>query len=474
MKRIISLLLAVSLVLSLCLTPASAAYSTSAPAAGQVVTQRDPLNIRSAAKSSAKVVGSADKGSYLQIVGESGDWYKVRYTVGGKTGYAVKKYLKIVSTKTGTVTTKKDPLVIRSKPSTSGKNLGQIPKGQVVPYLSKSGSWYQVVCGKKVGYVAAQYFTVGNGSTPSAKTNITFSSLSNPGTITKGKGVHISGTIKSTNSKLSSVTAAIVNDSGKAVVKKSVNPNAYSYSIYDSALDYAMTFGSLNVGSYTLQYSAKTADGTSAASEKLKCNVVKNDSSPEPIVVSSTEFSKAVYSVAHAQKGNNYEKYASRGTPWCGYYAKYVLKNAYKKVGADYSDYVPANKLTGACGLATAYKSGKYGDYYSFSTWSYKSYSMKKTDNLDQCKPKVGDLIITETYGGLENGLDHIGVIIKVNSDGTFVTSEGNTGSGTTITRTVKEHTYKPRIYNGAQTWQRSDCSGGTCVVHVLCSVETP
>ena len=91
MKRMLSVLLITAIVLTFGLVPVSAAYSTSVPAAGQVVTQRDPLNIRSGAGTGYRIVGEAPKGTYLQIVGESGNFYKVVYTTSGKTGYAAKQ-----------------------------------------------------------------------------------------------------------------------------------------------------------------------------------------------------------------------------------------------------------------------------------------------------------------------------------------------------------------------------------------------
>lgn len=241
---------------------AANSYSTSSPAAAKVVTDRDPLNIRSGAGTNYKVVSQAKKGSYLQVIGSSGSFYKVVYNANGKTGYASKSYLDIVSTGTAKVTTATNPIVLRSKASTSGKNLDQIPKGSVVPTLGKTGNWYKVVYRNQLGFCSASYLTPINKTQSTKKTTITFSSISNPGTITKGNGVHISGTIKSSNSKLSSITASIRNSSGKSVVSKTVKPNAYSYSIYNSALDWAMTLGSLSTGSYTLRYDVKTADGT--------------------------------------------------------------------------------------------------------------------------------------------------------------------------------------------------------------------
>ena len=475
MKRMLSVLLITAIVLTFGLVPVSAAYSTSVPAAGQVVTQRDPLNIRSGAGTGYRIVGEAPKGTYLQIVGESGNFYKVVYTTSGKTGYAAKQYLKIVSTGTGTIATLRDPLVLRGSPSTSGSNLAQIPKGKVVPLLGKSsdGKWLKVVYGNKIGWCAASYISVAGSTTSTAKkTTITFSSISNPGTITQGNGVHISGTITSTNSKLTSVTASIVNASGKTVVSKSVNPNAYSFSIYNSELDWAMTFGSLSAGNYTLKYDAKTADGTK--NSKSVAFTVKAIT-PDISINNSDDFGKTVYSVAHVQLGQNYKKYgAGSTTPWCGYYVTYILRETYDRLGSNYNQYVPYNSLHSASQIANAYKNGTYGTYYAFTNWSYNGIIMKKTNNITNCNPKPGDIVLTETQFGVDDGPDHVDIIIKVNSNGSFVTSEGNTGSGSISTRTVKEYTYNPVSYNGVKTWQRAGCNGTTCLVHMICSVMAP
>lgn len=163
-SRAVSVLLSLVVLLSLMVVPVSAAYSASAPAAGKVVTDRDPLNVRAGAGTKYRVVGQADKGSYLQVVGTSGSFYKVVYNGAGKTGYVSKSYLKIVSTGVAKVTTQRDPLVLRKTASASGKNLAQIPKGTMVPILKKNGNWYQVVYQNKIGYCSATYLTV-NGKT---------------------------------------------------------------------------------------------------------------------------------------------------------------------------------------------------------------------------------------------------------------------------------------------------------------------
>lgn len=95
-------------------------------------------------------------------------------------------------------------------------------------------------------------------------TTITYSSISGPGTIKVGQGNHISGTIKSTGSKIKTVSAVVKNSSGSVVLTADpVTVDAYSYRLYDSDLDWRLPFGTLSAGTYTLIYTAKTADGTS-------------------------------------------------------------------------------------------------------------------------------------------------------------------------------------------------------------------
>lgn len=56
-----------------------------------VSTREMDLNLRSGASTNAQILASMPKGSRVEIVGESGDWYQVRY--GSLTGYASKEYI---------------------------------------------------------------------------------------------------------------------------------------------------------------------------------------------------------------------------------------------------------------------------------------------------------------------------------------------------------------------------------------------
>lgn len=58
---------------------------------GNVSTQAKDLNIRSGASIDAAILGSMPKGAQVTILGESGDWYQIRYN--NLTGYASKQYI---------------------------------------------------------------------------------------------------------------------------------------------------------------------------------------------------------------------------------------------------------------------------------------------------------------------------------------------------------------------------------------------
>lgn len=120
-------------------------------AAGQtaiVITQTDPLIIRSAPNLQASQVGSAAKGAALLVTGPiSGGYYPVLY--GQTRGYAYGGYLRLsqgpvnpqppgqpplpapvpIPMGSAIVITKTDPLSVRSAPSTTASTVGSIPKG---------------------------------------------------------------------------------------------------------------------------------------------------------------------------------------------------------------------------------------------------------------------------------------------------------------------------------------------------------
>lgn len=272
---------------------ASAGYSTSSPAAGKVVTERDPLNIRAGAGTNYRVVSQADQGTYLQVIGTSGSFYKVTYNSAGKTGYVSKSYLKIVSTGTAKVTTQRDLLVLRKTASTSGKNLAQIPKGTMVPILKKSGDWYQVLYRNQIGYCSAIFLTV-SGKTP-AKPDTSTS------TAVPSANIHVyqgSGT-----SYCTAASAAMLVRANFAV-----NGKSYSHITLNTILNKAWRSGLLldfTVGGAHLKaYSLKG----SASEKAAKVNSLLK-SHPEGVVLYGWKDSGAQHAVYMANNGKILDPY---------------------------------------------------------------------------------------------------------------------------------------------------------------------
>lgn len=69
----------------------AAAYLAQADNAYEVTTNSANLNIRSAASTSAEVLGQAAKGQVLKVVSTDGDWAEVEFN--GKKAYASLQYL---------------------------------------------------------------------------------------------------------------------------------------------------------------------------------------------------------------------------------------------------------------------------------------------------------------------------------------------------------------------------------------------
>ena len=99
--------IAIILALLLCLIPLIALAKT-----GKVTASS--LNIRKSASSDSKVVGTLKEGATVTIKETSGSWYKI--SANGKTGYVIKKYIKITSSS--------DSSKSSSSKSSSSKNSG--------------------------------------------------------------------------------------------------------------------------------------------------------------------------------------------------------------------------------------------------------------------------------------------------------------------------------------------------------------
>jgi len=138
------------------------------------------LNVRSSANLSSSIIGSLKNGSSVSILGKTGSWYKIKY--GSKVAYVSSNYISSSnnsnsnsdnnsSTSTGKGTVKlsstSSSLNLRDNPSLSSKILGGLSHGSSVDILGKTGSWYKIKYGSKIGYVSSQFITTSNSSNSS-------------------------------------------------------------------------------------------------------------------------------------------------------------------------------------------------------------------------------------------------------------------------------------------------------------------
>jgi cell wall-associated NlpC family hydrolase len=147
-----------------------------AAAAGQTAVIEASVRLRSTPSTSGEVVKYLQKGDQVQIVAQPNSyWYQVK-TADGSVGYTSTgdQYIRVISSSAGTSSaqtgTIKYGVNLRTTPSTSGKVLRLLKKGEQVQLLAQPNSyWYQIQTSDgSIGYISSsdQYTSfAGNGGT---------------------------------------------------------------------------------------------------------------------------------------------------------------------------------------------------------------------------------------------------------------------------------------------------------------------
>ena len=160
MKKYISLILSLIIIVSLFIVPIKANAATLTSQAGIVSLSSGRLNVRNSASTSGVILTSLSNGSYITLISKSGDWYYVEYA-DSKFGYCHKNYIKLDSGKTAKVVTQSTALNVRSGAGAEYYIKDSVKKGEVVIVLSQSNGWSKILYdGVKTGYVSSQYISV--------------------------------------------------------------------------------------------------------------------------------------------------------------------------------------------------------------------------------------------------------------------------------------------------------------------------
>lgn len=167
-KRVISIVLAILLSLSLFAIPAAAAGVSGARTTAA-------LNMRSGAGTDKSIVMTMPKGAEVIVQSTSNGWSKIVYN--NTVGYASAQYLSPadkVSGSFGTGTISGSNVRMRSGAGTSNSIVGTYDKGTQMKITGAQGNWYAVSYSGKTGYVSADYMTISasaqGGSEPSKPT----------------------------------------------------------------------------------------------------------------------------------------------------------------------------------------------------------------------------------------------------------------------------------------------------------------
>ena len=122
------------------------------------VANSSSVNLREGASKQTERLCSYPRGTWLRILDDYGDWYKVKGP-DGRTGYMMKEYIYISAGAMGMVgiVDVEDVLNLRAKADGSGKIIGGYPDGVPCILLSETGEWYHVSVDGKAGYFNAAY-----------------------------------------------------------------------------------------------------------------------------------------------------------------------------------------------------------------------------------------------------------------------------------------------------------------------------
>ena len=132
------------------------------------------VRLRTGPSTSHSSQAKLSRNTKVRLLGQTGEWYKVKVPSSGKTGYVSAQYVTREGVAPDTPyaasgTVNASGVHIRLGPGTSQTSLGKLSKGTRVAIQATNGSWYKVkVDSGLVGYVSKKYVTIGSASSGSS------------------------------------------------------------------------------------------------------------------------------------------------------------------------------------------------------------------------------------------------------------------------------------------------------------------
>ena len=120
------------------------------------------VRMRSGAGTNSSVITTLDKGTKMSVIGASGNWYEVSYN--GKTGYMAAQYVRIIPSESYSAaksgTVSGDSVRLRMGPSTDFAAIATLNKNTSVKITGETGSWYEVSASGQYGYMSKDYIKI--------------------------------------------------------------------------------------------------------------------------------------------------------------------------------------------------------------------------------------------------------------------------------------------------------------------------
>ncbi|NMC27778.1 MAG: SH3 domain-containing protein, partial [Syntrophomonadaceae bacterium] len=143
------------------------------------------VNVRSGPGTQYSVAGSLYKDSEVEVLSQSGEWYKVQFSQ--VTGWLHQSLLKLGPTGDSDIViiVSKDQVNLRSGPGTSYPIVGEAARGEALTLIDVADAWYKAKTSTgKVVYIRADMTSPANGNTESEdKTSHTVSSVNSSGPV---------------------------------------------------------------------------------------------------------------------------------------------------------------------------------------------------------------------------------------------------------------------------------------------------
>lgn len=161
MKRILSVVLAIAITLSLVLPCSFSASATEMKTAIGTVEATSGLRLRAKATTASTTLAVAPQGDHVVIIRKTGSWYLVNYNL--HIGYMHADYLRVtdsISIDLGKGTL--DPWLtnVRKSATTSSAVIDQLSRGKKVKIVGFEHDWYKVAYDSIIGYIRSDLITL--------------------------------------------------------------------------------------------------------------------------------------------------------------------------------------------------------------------------------------------------------------------------------------------------------------------------